>query len=65
MKKTPFLLRRCDLAGCNRQGAFLLSDGRAICDMHGFLFLAGNTVVEAHNEKTEEAERAKLPDFEP
>lgn len=46
MKKRPFLLRRCDLAGCERQGAFELEDGRAICALHGLLFMAADHRIE-------------------
>lgn len=65
MHKAPFLLRRCDLQGCSRMGAFVLDDGRAICDKHGFLFLVGSERAEVEKARREEEERKTLPDFEP
>lgn len=65
MKKSPFLLRRCDLFGCERMGAFLLSDGRALCDFHALLFMLGDTKIKRWEADIEEEERKNLPDWTP
>lgn len=59
MRPTPFLMKKCDLLGCERQAHFTLDDGRVICDWHALLWGASTKVLLAHNEE----QRKKLPDF--
>lgn len=46
MKPARFLLRICDLTGCERRAEFLLDDARAICGYHAGLFYAGSLIAE-------------------
>lgn len=59
MRPTPFLARKCDLAGCERQAHGTLADGRVICDWHMLMFGIGAKHVEAF----EQAEEKKAPDL--
>ena len=65
MKKSPFLLRRCDLPGCSAPGAFELASGRVICARHGLMLMVGDEAVQRMREKFEREDRASLPDFNP
>lgn len=53
MRPTPYLARKCDLAGCERQAHGTLSDGRVICDWHMLMFGLGAKKVEAFEEAEE------------
>lgn len=57
MKPTPHLLKRCDLAGCERQAHFTLSDGRVICDKHAFLFGFANKLIDFEKAQQEKADK--------
>lgn len=65
MIKAPFLLRRCDLTDCDRPGAFVLDDGRAICALHGALFMIGDERATEEAERREAEHRKTLPDWTP
>lgn len=50
MRRVFGLLKRCVLRECNRQGTFILDDGRVICEFHARLYAIGSRVGEAYVE---------------
>lgn len=56
MRPIPYLLRYCDLFGCNRRATHALDDGtgRSVCYFHAVLFFLGASRVESANATREE-----------
>lgn len=56
--KTPYLMRKCGIRGCERQAHFTIKDSKLqacgyVCDMHAVLLKVGGDRVQAWNDYQE------------